>query len=117
MTVLGMNLVKRNLRVTKWLGTIPAVGTCTLCNREFSVPLTAMKRVAEAQESLSLQFTRHKCEGEPASGPEPGKHDSVFAQKVSRAFHFLCSGSGTRPSRRSCLSANKWLISLPFLAP
>jgi len=68
-----MNLVKRNLRVTKWLGAVPAVGTCTLCNREFNVPLTAMKRVAEAQESLSLQFTRHKCEVEPASGAESDK--------------------------------------------
>jgi hypothetical protein len=43
---------KRRLRVIKWLGTIPAVGTCTSCNREFKVPMTAMKRVADAQESL-----------------------------------------------------------------
>jgi hypothetical protein len=55
---------KRRLRVLKWLGTIPAVGTCTSCNREFKVPLTAMKRVADAQESLKLQFAEHQCEGE-----------------------------------------------------
>ena len=33
---------KRRLRVIKWLGTIPAVGTCTSCNREFKVPMTAL---------------------------------------------------------------------------
>ena len=43
---------KRNLRVIKWLGTIPAVGVCTFCNTPFSVPLTSLKRVADAQESL-----------------------------------------------------------------
>jgi hypothetical protein len=55
---------KRRLRVLKWLGTIPAVGTCTSCNREFKVPLTAMRRIADAQESLKLQFAEHQCEGE-----------------------------------------------------
>jgi hypothetical protein len=58
---------KRNLRVVKWLGQVPAIGVCTLCNRQFKVPLTAMKRVADAQESLRLQFTEHKCKGETAS--------------------------------------------------
>jgi hypothetical protein len=55
---------KRRLRVLKWLGTIPAVGVCTLCNREFKVPVTAIKRVADAQESLKLQFDQHQCEEE-----------------------------------------------------
>jgi hypothetical protein len=54
-------VAKRNLRVAKWLGTIPAVGVCTSCNREFKVPLSAMKRVADAQESLRIQFAEHKC--------------------------------------------------------
>ena len=54
-------MAKRNLRVAKWLGTVPSVGICTLCNREFDVPLTAMRRVADAQESLRKQFTEHKC--------------------------------------------------------
>ena len=48
----------------KWLGTIPAVGVCTLCNLEFKVPVTAIKRVADAQESLKLQFDQHQCEEE-----------------------------------------------------
>jgi hypothetical protein len=52
---------KRNLRVTKWLGTIPAVGVCTFCDRLLYVPLTALKKVADAQESLRVQFTEHKC--------------------------------------------------------
>jgi hypothetical protein len=52
---------KRRLRVLKWIGTVPAVGVCTLCNREFTVPVTAIKRVADAQESLKLQFDQHQC--------------------------------------------------------
>jgi hypothetical protein len=52
---------KRRLRVLKWLGTVPAVGVCTVCNLEFKVPVTAIKRVADAQESLQLQFDQHQC--------------------------------------------------------
>jgi hypothetical protein len=52
---------KRRLRVLKWLGTVPAVGTCTSCNREFKIPMTAMKRVADAQESLRVQFAEQQC--------------------------------------------------------
>jgi hypothetical protein len=58
---------KRNLRVIKWLGQVPAIGGCTFCNREFKVPMTAMRRVADAQESLRVQFAEHKCKGEDAS--------------------------------------------------
>jgi hypothetical protein len=52
---------KRNLRVLKWIGTTPAIGICTSCDRQFTVPVTALKRVAEAQQSLSLQFAQHDC--------------------------------------------------------
>jgi hypothetical protein len=52
---------KKRLRVLKWIGTVPAVGVCTLCNREFTVPVTATKRVADPQESLKLQFDQHQC--------------------------------------------------------
>jgi hypothetical protein len=55
---------KKRLRVLKWIGTVPAVGVCTLCNREFTVPVTAIKRVAGAQESLKLQFAQHQCKEE-----------------------------------------------------
>jgi hypothetical protein len=55
-------MVQRRLRVVKWLSTTPAVGVCTLCDREFSVPMSALKRTADAQASLQEQFNRHKCE-------------------------------------------------------
>jgi hypothetical protein len=55
---------KRRLRVLKWLGTIPAVAVCTLCNREFKVPVAAIKKVVDAQESLKLQFDQHRCKPE-----------------------------------------------------
>ncbi len=57
---------KRNLRVVKWLGTIPAVGACTFCDRLFNVPMTALKRVSDAQESLRFQFAQHKCQPKAA---------------------------------------------------
>ncbi len=53
---------KHNLRVLKWLGTTPAIAVCTMCNHEFKVPLSALKRVASAQENLQLQFAEHQCQ-------------------------------------------------------
>lgn len=47
--------------------TVPAIGVCTFCNREFKVPMTAMKRVADAQESLRVHFGEHKCKREDTS--------------------------------------------------
>ncbi|MGA2645519.1 MAG: hypothetical protein ABSF15_12450 [Candidatus Sulfotelmatobacter sp.] len=54
-------MAKRNLRVLKWLQTVPAIAVCTNCNREFKVPLAALKRVADAQEDLRVQFAEHQC--------------------------------------------------------
>jgi hypothetical protein len=51
----------RNLRVTKWLGRVPAVGVCSDCGREFKVPVPLLKRASDAQESLRKQFAEHKC--------------------------------------------------------
>jgi len=52
---------KRNIRVTKWLGTVPTAAICTSCNREFKVPLTELKKTSDAQQNLQMQFDRHKC--------------------------------------------------------
>jgi len=60
-------MIQRRLRVVKWLSTTPALGVCTLCSREFKVPMSALKRTADAQTSLQEQFDRHKCETEDAS--------------------------------------------------
>jgi hypothetical protein len=57
----------RQPRVVESLGTVPAIGVCTLCNREFKVPMTAMKRVADAKESLRVQFSEHKGKREATS--------------------------------------------------
>src|ERR1700687_1288994 len=57
-----MSMLRRRLRVAKWLSTTPAVGVCTLCSREFKVPMSALKRTADAQASLQEQFDSHKCE-------------------------------------------------------
>ena len=63
-------MIQCRLRVVKWLSTTPAVGVCALCNREFKVPLSALKRTADAQASLQEQFDRHKCEA-PRLQPIP----------------------------------------------
>jgi len=52
---------KPRIRVLKWLGTVPAVAICTKCQREFTVPLTMLKRTLDAQQNLKMQFDRHKC--------------------------------------------------------
>ena len=56
---------KRLLRVTKWIGTTPAIAVCTCCNREFKASLNDLKKTVHAQASLQLQFDRHKCEAQP----------------------------------------------------
>jgi hypothetical protein len=58
---------KRKLTVTKWLGTKPAVGVCTACNREFNVPLASLAKIADATESLRVQFAEHRCKREDAA--------------------------------------------------
>jgi hypothetical protein len=54
-------VAKANLRVTKWLGTVPAVVVCTNCERIFKVPVESLKKTSEAQESLRKQFAEHRC--------------------------------------------------------
>jgi hypothetical protein len=61
-------MIQRRLRVVKWLSNAPAVGVCTLCSREFNVPISALRRTADAQGSLQEQFDRHKCERLDSSG-------------------------------------------------
>lgn len=64
------SMAKRNLRVLKWIGMVPAVGVCSLCERQFTVPVTALKRVTDAQQSLSSQFAEHDC-GQDATQDQP----------------------------------------------
>ena len=61
-----LTVPKRNLRVVKWVGTVPAIGLCTFCNRQFKVPLDSIKRVSDAQESLRVLFTEHRCKRQDA---------------------------------------------------
>ncbi len=65
----------RTIRVTKWIGPVPAVAVCSQCGREFKVPLTSLKRTTDAQESLRKQFAEHRCphEAEAPSGEAEAK--------------------------------------------
>jgi hypothetical protein len=57
-------MLKRNLRVTRWLSRTPAAGTCTACNREFQVPMSALSNTKHAQVNLQRQFDQHVCKRE-----------------------------------------------------
>jgi hypothetical protein len=59
-------MLKRNLRVLKWLGTTSAIAVCTACDREFKVPLDILKRVGGAVENLKIQFSEHQCKKDEA---------------------------------------------------
>jgi hypothetical protein len=75
-------MIQRRLRVAKWLTTTPAVGVCTLCGREFKVPMSALRRTADAQASLQEQFNRHKCESEDSSeAPTRVTADALLRQE------------------------------------
>jgi hypothetical protein len=56
-------MIHRRLRMVKWLSA-PAAGVCTICSQEFKVPMSAVRRTANAQASLQEQFDRDKCEHE-----------------------------------------------------
>ena len=52
---------ERNLKVVKWLSSTPVVAVCTLCMREFKVPMSALSRTVDAQANIQMQFGRHMC--------------------------------------------------------
>ena len=77
----NLPMSQRRLRVVKWLSTTPALGVCTLCSREFKVPMSALKRTADAQASLQEQFERHKCEPEDSSQAAAGGTADVLLRQ------------------------------------
>ena len=75
-------MIHRRLRVAKWLSTTPAIGVCTICCREFKVPMNALKTTGDAQASLQEQFDRHKCEPEDSSRGSSGVSADVLLRQV-----------------------------------
>jgi len=49
-----------NLKIGKWVGTAPALGECTLCGSQFSVPVES-KQIEDTLESITKQFVEHDC--------------------------------------------------------
>jgi hypothetical protein len=76
-----MSMIQRRLRVVKWLRTTPAVGVCTHCSWEFKVPMSALRRTADAQSSLQEQFDRHKCEPQDSSHVGARGNADVFLRQ------------------------------------
>jgi hypothetical protein len=54
-------MLKRRLKVVKWLSSTPAIGMCAFCGKEFKVPMTSLTKTTDAEFSLQEQFDRHKC--------------------------------------------------------
>jgi|ERR1039458_5754279 hypothetical protein len=91
-----LQMIQRRLRVVKWLSTTPVLGVCTLCSREFKVPMSALRRTAEAQASLQEQFDRHKCEPDDLTGEictRWNERESTWRKSGS------CQSRGTSQSR------------------
>jgi len=78
----------RNLCVVKWLATIPVVGVCTLCNREFSVSIAKLKST-ETKWSLRAQFDCHIC--------APGTESQISRTKPR---HQRIAGPGSFDSKK-----------------
>ena len=75
-------MIHPRLRVVKWLTTTPAIGVCTICSREFKVPMCALRRTADARASLQEQFDTHKCEPEDSSeAPARMTDGALFRQE------------------------------------
>jgi len=75
-------MIQRRLRVSKWVNITPAVGVCTLCSREFKVPMNALRRTADAQSSLQEQFNRHKCEHDDSHQIGAGVNADALRRQV-----------------------------------
>jgi hypothetical protein len=88
-----VGMSKRNLRVVKWLGQVPAIGVCTFCDRQLKVPMSALKNLGDARESLRVQFAEHTCNRAPAmttqgeSNPDSGPRKA--AEHVAGAHDLL----------------------------
>jgi hypothetical protein len=63
---------KRILRVVKWIGATPAVGMCAACQRQFTLPVAALKNVVEARAKMQALFDEHACEPEEGLRPATG---------------------------------------------
>jgi hypothetical protein len=59
-------VVKRILRVTKWLNQTPVMAVCESCGKHFKAPMTALAKTKDAQASLQQQFDLHQCKLEVA---------------------------------------------------
>lgn len=52
----------RGVRIVKHLGSVPCIAACTACGKEFTAPLSTLRRVKDAQANLQKQYDRHKFE-------------------------------------------------------
>jgi hypothetical protein len=59
-------MTKRAVRIVKLVGSVPCVAACTVCGKQFTAPLSALRRATDAQAHLQEQFDRHKCQEEEA---------------------------------------------------
>src|ERR1035438_760745 len=63
------SMLKRTLKGTKWLGTIPIGAICTACCQNFKVPFHLVDQRDDARANLQRQFEVHKCMAEYPKRP------------------------------------------------
>jgi hypothetical protein len=56
-----MSNIESRLDRLVWTRSCSPNGVYTKCGRKFTVPLTAMNKILDSEESLRLQFAVHKC--------------------------------------------------------
>ena len=51
----------RKVQVIRWVGLVPVVAICTVCNQFFDVP-PEVRKGTQARRNLTIQFSQHECE-------------------------------------------------------
>jgi hypothetical protein len=52
---------EREMRIVKYIGSMPCIAACMYCNQQFRVSGTGVHTVESAMATLQEQFGGHKC--------------------------------------------------------
>jgi len=84
-------------------GDRPRIGVCTFLHRQFKVPLSSMKRVADSQRVSGSNSPNTNCKGENAA---KALHEGGSKEEIAFDRSSGCSRAGNwfpRTSLRSCM--------------
>jgi hypothetical protein len=58
-------MAERNFVIVRYVGKVPAMASCTKCQRKFFTPATHARDAVGADEYLRNKFDLHRCPEEP----------------------------------------------------